>query len=136
MRRAEVFLPLSHDHHHGLQMVARLRRGLRGEGDAAALAAEVATFWTEHLVPHFAEEEAVVIPLLQRGAPPLAARMRREHAALRAQVEAVEARRDAQAFAAFADALAAHIRFEEREAFPAAERLLRDGVTVPPNGDA
>ncbi len=89
MKRVEVLKPLSHDHHHGLQMVARIRRGLRGEEDPASLAASVPAFWAEHLVPHFAEEEALVVPLLQRSAAPLAERMRREHEALRALAEAV-----------------------------------------------
>ena len=127
MKRAEALQPLSHDHHHGLQMVARIRRGLRGGEDVAALVEAVPTFWAEHLVPHFAEEEAVVVPLLQSGAPALAARMREEHAALRALAEAVaEAAGPEPALTAFADALAAHIRFEEREAFPAAEQLMED----------
>src|SRR5690606_7641599 len=124
MKRAEALQPLSHDHHHGLQMVARIRRGLRDGGDTAALAAAVPAFWAEHLVPHFAEEEALVVPLLREGAPALAERMLREHETLRELTEAVAEAGGATELSAFADALAAHIRFEEREAFPAAERLM------------
>jgi hemerythrin-like domain-containing protein len=136
VKRAEALQPLSHDHHHGLQMVARIRRGLRDGADAATLVAAVHAFWAEHLVPHFAEEEALVVPLLRRPPPALAERMLREHEALRALTEAaVEAEAPEQALAAFADALAAHIRFEEREAFPAAERLMAAGPPGPRDGD-
>jgi hemerythrin-like domain-containing protein len=138
VKRAEALQPLSHDHYEGLQMAARIRRSLRGGEDVKALAEAIPAFWTEHLVPHFAEEEALVVPLLQKGAPALAERMRREHAALRALTEAVAAAgtEPEEALTAFADALAAHIRFEEREAFPAAERLLEATPAVPHDGDA
>jgi hypothetical protein len=75
-------------------------------------------------VRHFAEEEALVLPVLRAGAAPLAERMSREHREIEALAQAVEdADAPADALPAFADVLAAHIRFEEREAFPAAERL-------------
>lgn len=124
MKRSAALEPLSHDHHAGLAFVARLRRALRSGEDLAPLGAEVATFWRGHLVPHFEEEEAFVLPVLEAGAPALAAQMVEEHRQIHALVEAVTlepAGRDG--VSAFAGALAAHIRFEEREAFPAAERL-------------
>jgi iron-sulfur cluster repair protein YtfE (RIC family) len=132
MKRAEAFQPLSHDHHRGLHMAARIRRALHARVHTQELAVSVPAFWTEHLVPHFAEEEALVVPLLRRGAPLLAEQMLQEHETLRVLTEAVvEAEAPEQALAAFADALAAfadalaaHIRFEEREAFPAAERIM------------
>ncbi|MDT7856517.1 hemerythrin domain-containing protein [Rubrivirga sp. S365] len=124
MNRSAALEPLSHDHHEGLAFVARLRRARRAGEDPAPLAADVGTFWRGHLVPHFEEEEAYVLPVLERGAPDLAAQMVREHRAIRALAEAAEAAPAAwDRLDAFADALAGHIRFEEREAFPAAERL-------------
>jgi hypothetical protein len=113
-------------------MAARIRRALRGGEDPGPLVRAVSTFWSEHLVPHFAEEEALVVPALRAVAPALAERMRREHEALRALAEAVAGAAQPPAgpepaLRAFADALAAHIRFEEREAFPAAERPLGGG---------
>lgn len=130
MKRSEVLQPLSHDHHHGLQMVARIRRALGGGEEPAEVAAAVPAFWTEHLVPHFAEEERLVVPLLRQGAAPMAERMLREHGALRALTRAVAEAGDVpeQALAAFAEALADHIRFEEREAFPAAEQIMAAGA--------
>ncbi len=128
MKRSEVLRPLSHDHYEGLQLAARLRRARRAGEDPAGWAETVGAFWRDHLVPHFAEEEALVIPVLLAGAPPLAERIRAEHRAIEALVAAVEAERADWngRLGDVADVLTAHIRFEERGAFPAAERLLED----------
>ena len=125
MTRSAALEPLSHDHHEGLAFAARLRRARRDGDDPVPLVAEVAAFWRDHLVPHFADEEAFVLPVLEDGAAPLAAQMVEEHRQIRALVErvAAEAPTWGGPLGEVADALAAHIRFEEREAFPSAERL-------------
>ncbi len=125
MKRSTALEPLSHDHYEGLQMAARLRRARR-DGDAAAPWAEaVGAFWRDHLVPHFADEEAVVLPLLREAAAPLADRMRDEHRSIGALVARIEAEPAGWEgpLGTVAGVLAARLRFEEREAFPAAERL-------------
>ena len=131
MKRSEALEPLSHDHYEGLRFAAGLRRAQRAGEDAALQAEAVPEFWRAHLVPHFAEEEALVVPVLEGGAPSLARQLRDEHRAIGALVERIE--REPAAWdgplGAFADALTAHIRFEERHAFPAAERLA-DGPTL------
>ncbi len=129
MTRSDALEPLSHDHHEALVFVAGLRRAHRAGDDPAPLAAEVAAFWRDHLVPHFAEEEAAVVPILQSGAPDMAARMLDEHRAIRALADAIAAATPAWdgPLGRLADVLAAHVRFEEREAFPAAERLASAG---------
>ena len=121
MKRADALQPLSHDHYEGLHLAARLRKALRADTDLTGWPDEIAAFWREHLVPHFADEEATVLPVLEAGAPDLASQMTREHAEIERLVREIDASTDA--LGTFADALAAHIRFEEREAFPAAERL-------------
>jgi hemerythrin-like domain-containing protein len=127
MKRAAALQPLSHDHHAGLAFVARLRRALRTGTDLADWPDEIAAFWRDHLVPHFADEEATVLPVLEAGAPALAEQMTREHREVERIVREVEA--TPASLERFADALAAHIRFEERETFPAAERLA-DAATL------
>lgn len=127
MKRAEALQPLSHDHYEGLQLAARLRKALRADDDLTGWPDAIAAFWRDHLAPHFADEEVTVLPVLEAGAPDLAAQMTREHAAIGRLVREIDASPDA--LGAFADALAAHIRFEEREAFPAAERLA-DAATL------
>jgi hemerythrin-like domain-containing protein len=128
MKRSAALEPLSHDHHAGLAFVARLRAAQRGGADPAPLAAELAAFWHDHLVPHFADEEAYVLPILEHGAAPLAAQMVDEHRQIRQLVEDVRTEPPSWdgPLGTVAGALAAHIRFEERHAFPAAERLAGD----------
>ena len=126
MKRAAAFQPLSHDHYEGLRLAAALRKALRRGGDVSAWPEAVGAFWSEHLAEHFAEEETLVLPVLREGTPTLAERMEHEHDQIRRLAQAAE-RGDPGALSAFAGALVAHIRFEEREAFPAAERLLGIG---------
>jgi hypothetical protein len=125
MKRAEALQPLSHDHHAGLQFAVRLRRALRSGGELQAWPDAIAAFWRDHLVPHFAE--ATVLPVLNEGAPALAEQMTHEHREIERLVHEVDTM--PAALERFADALSAHIRFEEREAFPAAERLA-DSATL------
>lgn len=123
MKREPALQPLSHDHYEGLQFAARVKRALASSEDTTHLSREAAAFWEEHLVPHFGLEELWILPLLRTASGPMAERMRREHAEIEALVSslAMEPERATASLAALADALIAHIRFEEREAFPAVE---------------
>jgi len=113
MKRDDRLVSLSRDHHTALKLGRRL---LAGDG-AAALCAELPA-----LAAHFEEEEARLLPLLEANAcAEQAARLRREHAQLRALFAAAAGgRREGEA----GRALIAHVRFEERELFPLVERLL------------
>jgi hemerythrin-like domain-containing protein len=76
------------------------------------------------LAPHFAVEERALVPALREvDERELIDRLESDHAALRAFVES-GAPRTGEALARFGEALERHIRFEERELFPVAERRL------------
>jgi hypothetical protein len=100
---------LSADHHHALVLA---RRAARGEVDADALRATFTTI----LQPHFAIEEELLLPPLGAG-DALVVRTLADHHRLRALATSG----DAPAFAALLDD---HVRFEERELFPACEARL------------
>lgn len=130
MKRSAALRDLSDEHHVALVLALRARRAAASGSEAAVAAAwaEVAGAFPAELAPHFAiEERWLAPPLAQAGAPALAARLRADHDALRAAVAEDVARGDAP-LAAFAERLAAHVRFEERELFPAAERLLPEAA--------
>ncbi len=124
MKRDHRLVPLSREHHAAL----RLGRQLMAGGAGAALRAQLDT-----LTAHFAEEERRVLPLLHaHGKHPLARRLREEHVmlldlfddALHGEPEAeIEAGR----------ALIGHVRFEERELFPAVEILFAGARPTPPS---
>lgn len=125
MQRNKHLEPLSHDHFEGLTVAKRIRAGLARDAAPDVIAAYVARFWDRHLTRHFEQEERLLVPLAARcDASPLAERMAREHAHLRALAAALgdeDADRPAL-LETFAATLRDHIRFEERDLFPELER--------------
>ncbi|HEY0664439.1 MAG TPA: hemerythrin domain-containing protein [Gallionella sp.] len=124
MKRHPALQPLSREHHAALKLAKACERAVAaGQADETCRRA-VAVFATE-LEPHFRVEERELLPLLDdAGQQGLAERTLAEHAGLRAL--AVELRQccDAGVLQRFGAQLAAHVRFEERELFPALETLL------------
>lgn len=124
MRRSEALIELSREHHGALSLAQRARL-VAGNGDAAAvegIAAKVGERFRTELLPHFEEEERWLLPLLrQQGETALAERTLAEHAELAQLAERLRLP-SREGLLAFADALTRHVRFEERELFPAAER--------------
>lgn len=127
MKRSEHLEPLSHDHYAGLHVVRRLQSGLEKRAPAEEMEAFVVHFWDTYLVEHFRQEEALLVPALERTeGSELAVQMMGEHRALRRITEAMRAGTSAEdALDRFATVLQAHIRFEEREVFPYLEQHLR-----------
>ena len=125
MRRSPRLQPLSRDHHAALVLAKVCERS--ADADVATVAAacqRVIRSYTDELQPHFLIEEETLLPLL-RGTPeqPLAERTLHDHQQLaelrdRMQVPGADALRQ------FGEILMAHVRFEERELFPALERYL------------
>jgi hypothetical protein len=113
MKRHPKLIQLSREHHTAL----RLGRHLVAGGAADELRAEHAA-----LMAHFDEEERDLAPLLQKhGQLALAERLYAEHAQLRTLFAAVS---HGTGEAEAGQALIAHVRFEERELFPAIETLF------------
>ncbi|MBX3671186.1 MAG: hemerythrin domain-containing protein [Rhodocyclaceae bacterium] len=119
MRRAERLIDLSREHHGALSLARRLRRVADTPASVEALAKTVTQAWAG-LGGHFAREEMDLLSELERfGELGLGARLRAEHLELRRLA------RNPAAWATlvrFGMLLEAHVRFEERELFPALER--------------
>lgn len=138
MKRDHRLRGLSSEHHHALVLARRVSRHA-AEWTAGAGEALRERFAAE-LAPHFAVEEDILLPALRAaGAGELVDRTLADHAALRGLCQRA-ADGDGESAAAFASRLTAHVRFEERELFPACERLLpaavleRVGERAPPPG--
>ena len=127
MKRSEALAGLSREHHGALSLALRTRRAAL-EADSQVMTAtreRVRTAFRSELLPHFEEEERRLLPALARaGQSDLVARTLAEHAAL-AEIVASLSGGGAPALLAFADLLSRHVRFEERELFPALEALER-----------
>lgn len=135
MKRDGWLIPFSHEHQHGLAQAHRLRRAAR-TGDRAELAAcveDALAFAAGELATHMASEEAELLPLVSHlgcldGDD--AARVAAEHLRLRTLRVALERDPDNAVVARqFAEALHAHIRWEERHLFQRWQQALEQVET-------
>ncbi|MBL8488035.1 MAG: hemerythrin domain-containing protein [Rhodocyclaceae bacterium] len=122
MKRSAALAPLSREHHRALVFAWKLLRA--GPGEAEDLTGRIPVMFQRDLEPHFqAEEESILDGLRHSKHIDLVSRTLAEHARLRALASPEGIRREG-APEAFAKLLIEHVRFEERELFPAAERFL------------
>jgi hypothetical protein len=123
MKRSEALSPLSRDHHQALVAAQRLRRG----GEPGELASGFRAFWDEQGSPHFRIEEEVLLPLwasLGTADPGHVRRIAEEHLEIRRMALELERDPDPELLRRLGELLQAHVRFEERELFPAIEADL------------
>lgn len=130
MKRSPTLVQLSREHHTALSLALRIEKATTDSAQAA-IAATLPALFRGELEPHFQEEEGTLLPALKlAGETAAVERTLQEHARLRDLAAAI--RQGAiPALAEFGLLLRAHVRFEERELFPLAERVL-PGLT----GDA
>ena len=118
MHRHPDLVPLSREHHAPLRLGKHLVAG-RGQDELARM--------RPALLAHFRDEERELLPLLEgRGEHLLAQRLKAEHAALEALIDAVL---QGERLAETGRALIEHVRFEERELFPRVEVFLEQAVS-------
>lgn len=126
MKRHPQLQDLSREHHGALKL-ARAASKAAASGDAdevRTLAQRVTRLFAAELDPHFCvEEQGILIQLAQAGEHDLVRRTLDEHAELRRLVTTLSCP-DSAALLRFADLLAAHVRFEERELFAAAQETM------------
>ncbi|GAB4119455.1 MAG: hypothetical protein Fur0026_09710 [Sideroxydans sp.] len=126
MKRDPRLQDLSREHHHALTLGKACERAAAGQEPAAirAASARVVQEMASELAPHFACEERDWLPRLHDpAAQMLIQRTLADHRRLHALLPAIQAE-DARALAEFGQLLARHVRFEEKELFPALERAL------------
>lgn len=122
MKRSAALAALSREHHPALVLAKRI--SIAETDQRRSLCAALPDLFAGELEPHFASEEADLLPrLAQAGSDELVARTLDEHRQLRALAAAAGAG-DEQALIAFGQLLHDHVRFEERELFAAAEASL------------
>lgn len=123
MQRAEALKGLSREHHEALVLARHASATATDPQGTAAqtLRGHLLERWTHQFAPHFALEEQTLLPALAHaGHSEPAAIALAQHAALRALVERLR-QGDALALALWGDAMATHVRFEERTLFPLAQ---------------
>lgn len=120
MKRCTALRDLSNEHHHGLVLAKRAKEAA-GTAEEEQVWRGIQARFAVDLEPHFQIEELGLLPALeQAGEAELVRRTLDEHAELRRLIS----EEGAQAIARFAELLAQHIRFEERELFEVAQQKL------------
>lgn len=126
MKRSAALQTLSREHHNALVLAQRIAvAAAAAEEDAVLLlmAAVPAVFECE-IDPHFRVEEETLLPRMEAaGQINLVRHTEKDHRLLRALAQRISAG-DRSALEPFGLALKEHVRFEERELFAAAERVL------------
>lgn len=134
MKRHPQLQDLSREHHGALKLArAAGRAALSGApGQVTSLAERVVHLFAVELDPHFrVEEDGLLVLLAKAGAHGLVRRTEDDHQELRRLAGAL-ANPDAATLLRFADLLAAHVRFEERELFEAAQAAMAaSGAPMP-----
>jgi hemerythrin-like domain-containing protein len=126
MKRSAELTPLSRDHHQALAAALQLKRA----EDPAEARAAFLDFWRSHGRGHFVIEEEILLPgwlAADREADgDAAARVAAEHLEIRTWARRLDAGEDVgvDELRELGVLLDAHVRFEERELFPAIESAL------------
>jgi hypothetical protein len=126
MKRHAALLQLSREHHTALKLARQARFSCDAGVDQAIAetARAIREAFASELEPHFLAEEGDMLPALAAaGAGELVKRTLAEHAELR-DLNRRLADPDSETLARFATLLNDHVRFEERELFETAQRLL------------
>ncbi|MGW8123496.1 hemerythrin domain-containing protein [Roseivirga echinicomitans] len=115
LKRHKALQPFSREHHHGLLLCWKIRKGFLSKVEPNRIKTYADWFYETHLVPHFSDEEEFIFPILGE-----------EHEHIKKAM--AEHRRLARLFEDKADIarnlnrieeeLEKHIRFEERTLFP------------------
>lgn len=133
MKRSAALQPLSREHHTALTLAKACERAVQSGSSEkiGATCRRVVEAFTKELEPHFVTEEQSLLPMLKNGGM-LVERTLEDHRRLRALLSELR-QNDAGALSRFGECLAAHVRFEERELFPALEEVSGSADAVSPD---
>jgi hemerythrin-like domain-containing protein len=129
MLRDRALVPLSQQHHNGLALCVVTSRSLEGEIPAetvARIASKVVDRFDLEIANHFAIEEDIVFPAVERelGEYPSIGEFVSEHRRLEELVEHLRTAADVETLRSFIDLLRSHIRREESELFEDIQQRL------------
>jgi len=114
IKRHEALHSLSHDHHQGLLLSWKIRKGISMGVEIPRIKNYVNWFYLHHLAPHFELEEKHIFPVLG-DTHELIVKAVADHAYIESLIS--DAPDSYESLETFAAALEAHIRFEERILF-------------------
>jgi hemerythrin-like domain-containing protein len=127
--RDPALIPLSQQHHNGLALCVLTERALRGDRSAATiqhLATQAINRYEIELTNHFAIEEELLFPLIERtlGKMPMLDELIADHRAVESMIGQLRTAPSAELLERFCDLLRGHIRREENELFQDVQQRL------------
>lgn len=126
IKRHPAIAQYSREHHFGLMLCFKIRKGLARGVETRRIADYVDRCFREELNEHFSLEETSLLPKFKDD-DPLRERTLREHVEIRSMAEQLRTGLvEPDALTKFADLLEKHIRFEERELFMKLQAMLSD----------
>lgn len=129
MLRDAALIPLSQQHHNGLALCVLTERALHADCSEATvrqLAAKAIDRYEIELTNHFAIEEQLLFPLIERelGRTRILDDLIADHRALESMISEMRGEPTAELLERFCDLLRRHIRREENELFQDAQQRL------------
>jgi hemerythrin-like domain-containing protein len=121
IKRSKELAPLSRDHHDGLMLVWKIRKGIKNGVAPDRIAAYCRWFWDYHLEGHFQREEDLLPTVLPKDHP-LLCQMLDEHQVIKRRINGLPDNQ-VESLELFAKSINDHIRFEERLLFGEVEKV-------------
>lgn len=126
IKRSKALIEFSKDHHFGLLLVWKIRKGLQLGVLPQRIGDYAIFFYQQDLLAHFKEEEQTLFILLPDD-DPHRLQAEREHEEVYQHIETLQAdRANTEVLVSLAGLLERHIRFEERTLFPHIESRLSE----------
>ncbi len=124
-KRHEALVPLSRDHHQGLLLCWKIRKGMQNDTKPESVAAYTRYFYEMHLKKHFQEEELYIFNHLN-AEDQQRKKALNQHRRLNRLFEQLSEEHCSyvQTLWKIEETLESHIRFEERELFPYIEQNI------------
>ncbi|HID38767.1 MAG TPA: hemerythrin domain-containing protein [Calditrichaeota bacterium] len=129
MKRSKYLIPLSWEHHAALVNANRVKRGLEIMAQEQIIREFIDYVWKTDLHPHFDREESVLATGAdwQKVPEEFRRHMLDDHREFELLAKTIAEEDDTdrlrEAMIRFSDLLDAHVRFEERQLFPAIEKV-------------
>jgi hemerythrin-like domain-containing protein len=126
MKRNKNLQPLSRQHHNALMAVLLLKKGIQKKADKSVMKDFILSVWNDELKTHFINEEKWMMPYIEDEE---LNRMYKQMVLEHQQISSIILQFEMNSYSIeiteqFYKLLEQHIRFEEREFFPAIEKCF------------
>ncbi|MEX0884344.1 MAG: hemerythrin domain-containing protein [Cyclobacteriaceae bacterium] len=127
LKRHPALVPLSQDHHFGLLLVWKIRKGLKKGLETKRILNYIDYYVREHLEPHFQLEEEHIFSFLAKN-DLMRKEVEQQHEDLRDLLQQLDEGKEGleALMEKFASDLETHIRFEERKLFQHMQLELKE----------